>query len=101
MGALYYDKTGVGWTEYSLKQNTSLRIHPNPFSTSTTISFESEHITIYSIKILDLKGSLIRSINNIKSNNITIQRGKIAPGLYVIEVESAEGNVFRGKISVN
>ena len=73
----------------------SLKLYPNPFSTSTTIelpSFEPHILSIY-----DILGNKLRE--EIVSGKTVIERGDFTKGIYIFEVRSAS-HTYEGKLMV-
>ena len=60
-------------------------VFPNPFSSSATISSPLKNC---GIKIFDVVGNVIRSFANVDQFPFTIEREKIASGIYMLEFRS-------------
>jgi uncharacterized delta-60 repeat protein len=86
-----------------------LSVHPNPMSISANITITGLSGTYNDklwLSITDITGKRIRLlhpgewnlINNPAGRNITIERGDLKPGIYMIEVKA--DNVYRGKLMV-
>ncbi len=73
-------------------ENNPVTIYPNPFSSSVTIQF---HIPVKDVEVIifNLHGQKIKSIKNISAENIKIERGDIASGLYFIQL-TQDGKVI-------
>jgi hypothetical protein len=66
-----------------------LHIYPNPFTYYTTIKF-SGAFQIRKIDIVDIFGRIVRTIDNIHSNSVTIHRENLPGGIYFIRIHSDE-----------
>lgn len=73
-------------------------IYPNPFTSQTTISF-TEQQTNTTIKIIDVLGSVVRTIN-FSGNTLTIERGELSSGTYVVEIMNENKNRINTKIII-
>jgi len=82
-----------------VKENiaTELDIYPNPFSNSTTIKFHNPGHAKYSLNIYDLAGKKVIT-QNVFSGNITINRGDIPSGIYLIELKGER--IFHGNLII-
>ena len=75
-----------------------MEIFPNPFMDQTTIQF-SENFVNGKLILFNAQGQLIREINSISGNQITLNRDGLAPGLYFIRLENGT-NSFNVKITI-
>jgi len=48
--------------------------------------------------VLDASGRVVRIIENITNNNITINREQLKPGVHIINLEGEE--IYKGKLLV-
>jgi hypothetical protein len=85
---------------------TMVEVFPNPFSTSCTISFNSENDgDNYDLYIRDITGKLVSQYNNITlkgRNNINIDQSELrGSGVYFISLESGTSRVNRKVILVD
>ena len=75
----------------SFELNSKLNIYPNPTSGSLTVSFESTMDAKYSLKIVNVLGSVMIEetiIGHKGFNSKTINLEKEAKGLYFLTVEN-------------
>jgi len=72
-----------------------ISIFPNPFSTSTQISFDKTYQTL-DLSIIDLQGKIIQQKSYHDSNKITLDRAGIATGFYFLRV-SLDGKFVETK----
>jgi hypothetical protein len=65
-----------------------LLISPNPFSTSTTISYSLPTAANYSLKLYDVTGQLISTLasGNRNAGNHTLTTPTLARGIYVLKL---------------
>lgn len=70
-------------------QNPSyLRLYPNPASDAVTISYQNG---IKAIKVLNQTGEVVRSIENLSSDEHILRVGDLAKGIYYVLVTSNDG----------
>lgn len=79
-------------------ENDNFKIYPNPFSTSTTLSFE-DHQTNTNIIVLDALGKELMAIN-FSGTEMMIYNQKWNSGIYFIQITNQEGIVLTKKIQV-
>ncbi|UMQ40964.1 fibronectin type III domain-containing protein [Chryseobacterium sp. Y16C] len=77
------DSTCLGTSEAEAKEN--VKVHPNPFTEIININ-KSE--LVRTVKVIDVSGKLIRTINNPQSS-INLQ--DISAGLYILTLEMKDG----------
>ncbi len=68
----------------------SILLYPVPFREKMIISFP-ETEKIYTIKIIDITGNVIRIMNPISKTPVEIHRGDISPGVYLLELTTDKG----------
>ncbi len=80
--------------------STSLSIYPNPFTSQTTISFSEiqKHTTI---KITDVLGKEIKTVILSAAKNLTIEKGEMSDGIYIVQITDENKNVVNRKIVIN
>jgi hypothetical protein len=79
-----------------------LRVHPNPFVTTTTFSIDAPAGTLMSMGVYDITGRLVRGFSEADSREGSVtwmgrsSRGSaVSPGVYFIRIESPSGAVSR------
>lgn len=89
------EKTAVN----ELNPNNEIQLFPNPSNQNllyiTSFNEEINQITIY-----DVKGSIVLKENNLKSKlvankNISVQTGKINPGIYFVNIQTEKGMTIK------
>ncbi|MFN3555278.1 MAG: immunoglobulin domain-containing protein [Bacteroidales bacterium] len=83
----------------ALTARDELIIFPNPFRDVTTIRFSNDEKQPFTFRLSDHTGKTVIWENNIFSNEITLQRADLKPGLYIIELRSSE-RFIRGKVLI-
>jgi len=75
-----------------------LNIYPNPFSNSTTIEFPNPNFEEYQLIVTDISGKVVRLINNITVNKVSLYQDNLSEGFYLIELQGPK--IYRGKILI-
>jgi hypothetical protein len=63
-----------------------LNIQPNPFNNKTIISFDNPDNDIYTFRIIDQNGKLIKTMDNIRGSFIELSRSNLPSGIYYVEL---------------
>lgn len=98
-------KAGVGYTKVlavegnlNKPQIKKLEIFPNPMQQQATVRFPNENNNTYRLVVVDASGRVVRIIENITNNNITINREQLKSGIHIINLEGEK--IYRGKLLV-
>ena len=89
------DTTIIGTNDFN---NPKSSIVPNPASDKVQISLENDIIN--SIKIIDLKGSVLLSVENISTSARTLSLENLSGGIYLVRIMSENGSTFIKKLVV-
>lgn len=81
----------------SYSRNTKLYVYPNP--SNTIIYMQIENKAIHTIKLLDRIGNVIYEENN-SSSKAQIDITRFQKGLYFIQIEDENQNIYNDKIIV-
>lgn len=68
-------------------------IYPNPFSNLLTINLESTNLNEFTIRIIDVKGTLAYQRNYGESSIVQIKTDSFESGLYILLILDSEGSV--------
>ncbi len=74
-------------------------IYPNPFNSSTTVSFNSTIINA-ELNIYNLYGQKIKTINNISGDKIKIDRENLSSGIYFIHLTKDNKTITKDKLVI-
>lgn len=72
--------------------STLMNIHPNPFKSETTITFNEDQKDIV-IKITDVLGKAVKTIN-FSGKQLVIEKGEIKKGIYFIQVSNSQNRII-------
>jgi hypothetical protein len=83
-------------------QNLQINIQPNPFSDHTQLKIETTNniFSDFDVKIFDITGSEVMSMNNVSDKFITINRNNLKQGIYFYQILSHGEVVTRGKMII-
>lgn len=66
----------------SPSNNIISKIYPNPFTLNATLQFEYIENEVYTLKIFNIHGQLVKSFENITIGSVAIQRDNLTSGVY-------------------
>ena len=95
-----YGKAQLYWSEISIVPDfftDNHAIYPNPFTDFTCIYLSSRETTS-KIELFDIRGRIVRTIDNINRNPVTIHRDNLPRGIYLIRIHSDD--IHTGKVIV-
>lgn len=75
-------------------------VYPNPFSTSATIKFSNTNHEIHYFQLFSSRGEKVFSLNNIISDQITLNRNNLKSGLYFYRLMKESEIISTGKIVI-
>lgn len=82
----------------NLSQEMNLTLSPNPTTNNVLIGLDNASIN--EVKIFDLLGNLIKSINNLNIQSLNIETGDFAKGSYMIIVRTNMENYIKKMLIV-
>ena len=91
-----YTVCTVGISDFS--NDNTISIYPNPFSTYTSIVFNTEQ-TNSIIKITDVSGNVIKSIN-FSGKVYNIAKAELSAGIYFVNITDDKNTVINKKIAI-
>ena len=71
---------------FSISRDSN-EVYPDPFTDYTTIIL-SDAVQIQKIELIDIHGRIVRSIENVNNNSVTIHRENLPSGIYFIRIHS-------------
>jgi hypothetical protein len=83
-----------------------MAIYPNLMNGFTTIRIVPRQANlneeeIQSIEVFTALGVKVRSLNNLTGTRVTIERGDLVTGYYIIKAKSNKGILYEGKLLVD
>lgn len=89
---------GIGISESFY--NNSIIISPNPFTHRTILEFENSINKNLDFVLFDIEGKVVRTINNISTDKVTIERENLSTGLYIYQLLHNERIQSTGKLII-
>lgn len=86
-------------TQETHEINASIKLHPNPMTTASTLSIESD-VQVEYIQIYSADGHLQKTYES-PNNQIIIERGNMAAGIYFYEIKFKNGQLQGGKLVIS
>ncbi|UPT65491.1 MAG: T9SS type A sorting domain-containing protein [Sphingobacteriales bacterium JAD_PAG50586_3] len=65
-----------------------VNISPNPMKNEAIVRFDNPRNEEFILQVFDLSGKLIMAKAGITGTQVTVERGDMAPGMYIIELRS-------------
>ena len=73
---------------------------PNPFNQFTILKFNNSNKKNCTLTLYDLRGQVVRTINNIITDKVEIERQSLASGLYFFQLRTDEQIIANGKLTI-
>ncbi len=81
-------------------ESNKLKMYPNPVSIDNVLTISSDNVANSTIRIIDLKGTMVYSKKS-ETRNLSIDVSKILkPGFYIVSVTTPESKVYNSKLIV-
>ena len=88
--------TGIGDSRNLIQIN----MYPNPLIDYTSIAFDNSMHLKHSLTIYNTQGRIVRSINNITSGIVKVERENLTAGLYFIQLRDENEIRAVGKLAI-
>lgn len=92
------------WTDYTTGfrsvNESKLQLYPNPFNQSTTLQFENPAAESFTLTLLDGKGQVVRKIEGLTENQVTLYKEELALGIYFVQLSVKNEVRYSGKLVV-
>lgn len=80
---------------------TNFNIYPHPLSQHSTLEFDNPKDDIFTLKLYDTQGRLVRSISNITTSEVIIYKADLTSGLYFFQLCTHGQMCFKGKLLIS
>jgi hypothetical protein len=88
--------TGIGAPLNLIQMN----IYPNPLIDYSSIEFENSMHINYTLNIYNTQGRIVRSIPNITSGKVKVEKKSLMAGLYIIRLRNENEILATGKLAI-
>lgn len=95
-----YDPLSNGIEEMN-KLRSSVKVYPNPMISASTLSFDPSSVNAFnkiSFMVFNMNGKIVKQLDNIRSSEISIERGNLPAGIYVYKLIADDHPISSGKI---
>lgn len=83
-----------------IQNPSTFSLYPNPFSTTATLTFENFANENCTLLVYNLYGQIVRTVNNITSDKIEIERRNLSSGLYFFQLKGENKIHAEGKFII-
>ncbi len=101
---LYWDDFEI-WKDTNIVLNVpenedlnNFKLFPNPMSNYSILEFNNSTSENHTLKIYDIQGRIVRTITNIKSNQVIIKKDNLINGLYFFQLYTNKKISIAGKL---
>ncbi|MBN4073029.1 T9SS type A sorting domain-containing protein [Crocinitomix catalasitica] len=77
-----------------------ISLFPNPMTNMTELYFELKDTEPYTLTLSDAQGKLLRTIPNLNSGSVQIERANLTSGIYFIQLNSKSGISLSRKLII-
>lgn len=95
---MYFSKEGTGSTSLNAAA-ANIGVYPNPASKTLNIDLSQNQAQVNEIRLLDLQGRVVNSVQVNGSSLYTFDVETLVPGLYVVQMNGEQGT-FTQKVMV-
>ena len=78
----------------------NITTYPNPFNEYATFEFENFKTKEFTLKVINVQGQVVRTIDNITSGQVKIERKNLISGLYFFLLLSERQVIATGKLII-
>jgi hypothetical protein len=103
---LYWDDFEI-WKDTNIVLNVSenensnsFKLYPNPMSDYSILEFNNSTTENHTLKIYDVQGRIVKTITDIKSNQVIIKKDNLINGLYFFQLSTNKKIILTGKLMV-
>lgn len=75
-------------------------LYPNPMNDQAVVEFSNETGAAFTLTVTSITGQTLNRVEGIRSNRVTIERDRMAPGLYFVTLSDDQGMKFTRKIVI-
>ncbi|MCB9000158.1 MAG: right-handed parallel beta-helix repeat-containing protein [Bacteroidales bacterium] len=79
--------------------SSGISVYPNPCSIEATIRWSNPSQSAYTIKLYDIRGSILREVSGITSDEYLFKREGLDKGIYIIEIIGEKS--YKSRININ
>lgn len=80
--------------------NYTVQIYPNPFTNSAILQFNNPKKESCILILYDLHGRIVRTISNITTDKVEIERQNLPSGFYFVQLSTNKQTIANGKLTM-
>jgi hypothetical protein len=81
--------------------NYEVNVYPNPFNDNATVALDGNiHLTDATLRVYNVFGQTVETINNVNSNKITIEKGNMPNGIYIYHLFNEGAIIGKGRFVI-
>ncbi len=100
-GIYRYSNSLISVPEIENQNENSWTLYPNPMSDKTTLSFNNLRTENHIFTLQDTQGRCVRTISNITTNQVVINKDKLPKGQYGFQLRNNREVYATGKLIIN
>jgi photosystem II stability/assembly factor-like uncharacterized protein len=94
----------LNWNETvstkDVEEESLFNLYPNPFSANATLEFENSQNENHTLTLYDLQGRIVRTITDITSDQVIIEKDNLTGGMYFFQLRTDKGVRATGKLAI-
>ncbi len=92
------------FNENSIEQSSEFKLYPNPANDYTTLSYNCKYNNL-TYSVIDISGKkiktdILKTIENMETNEVLINLGGISPGTYYFVIKTNDINLYTEKLII-
>jgi len=99
IGAYEYGST-LATSEYDISLDKVI-VYPNPFNEEAIIKINNNKSEVYTLKLYNSLGRVVKTISNISNSHVKIKRGNLKKGVYFFQILYQGKTYTEGKLMIN
>ena len=100
-GIYHYSNSLSSVGRIANQNDCSWTLYPNPMIDKTTLSFNNLRRENHTLTLQDIQGNCVRTITNITTNQVIINKDKLPNGLYIFQLRDDREVYVTGKLIIN
>ncbi|RLD51317.1 MAG: hypothetical protein DRJ05_18535 [Bacteroidetes bacterium] len=100
-GIYRYSNSLINVDEFANQNLRSWRLYPNPMIEIAMLNFNNFGTENHTFTLQDVQGNCVRTISNITTNQVIINKAKLPKGLYIFQLRNNREVYATGKLIIN
>lgn len=78
----------------------NIKVYPNPMSDIAVVKFNNKDQSSCRLTLTDQQGRIVKEIRNISGNQISIEKGNLANGIYFLQISNYKNIIANSKLII-